>query len=361
MRRKEFNSDMLILARHARGLSQEEAVERIRALSQPTYSRIESGLRQPTTAEVDAIARGLGFRRGFFFHPFRRRPMTVLYHRKRQKLTNRDWERIFAKSEIRRICIALMLEAVRLTPRLPAPPFIEPAENEKGIARIAAAVRQLWLLPRGPVPDVTRTLEGAGIIVVPFDFGTDLIDGFSERTQDNLPPIVFVNSRQPRDRLRFTLAHELGHIVMHLLSYPEMEGEANEFASEFLMPSEDIAPDFYATSLDHLLMLKGKWLSSVGSLIMAAKRVGRLSEEEYAGRYRELSRRGWRVREPLPLPEEIERPRVLSQLVSAHTQRLGYSAEEMCNLFGMFSSEPESVYQVPETEPMPKLKLVVAN
>lgn len=361
MRSKDFNSDMLMIARHARGLSQEEATERIRTVSQPTYSRIESGLRQPTAAEVDAIARGLGFRRGFFFHPFQRRPMPVLFHRKRQKLTNRDWERIFARSEIRRICIALMMEAVRLTPRLPSPPLIEPAEHGNDLTRIAASVRQLWMLPRGPIPDITRTLEGAGLIVVPFDFGTDLIDGFSERTNDNLPPLVFVNTRQPRDRLRFTLAHELGHIVMHRVPYPEMENEANEFASEFLMPSEDVAPDFYHTSLDHLLMLKGKWLSSLGSLVMAARRVGRLDDDEYASRYRELSRRGWRVREPLPLPDDIERPRVLRQLVLAHTQKLGYSAEEMCKLFGLFTSESDGVLPASEQEPTPKLKLVVNN
>ena len=131
--------------------------------------------------------------------------------------------------------------------------------------------------------------------------------------------------------------------------------------SEFLMPSEDVAPDFYATSLDHLLMLKGKWFSSVGSLVMAAKRVGRLSEDEYAGRNRELSRRGWRVREPLPLPVEIERPRVLDQLVSAHSQRLGYSAEEMCRLFGLAPSDTESVLPTPENASAPRLRLVVAN
>src|SRR4051812_6384590 len=118
MRNKEFNSDMLMVARHARGLSQEEAVERTKVISQPTYSRIEAGLRQPTAAEIDAIARGLAYRRNFFFHPFRRRPMPALFHRKRQKLTNREWERIFARSEIRRICITLLLDAARLTPKL---------------------------------------------------------------------------------------------------------------------------------------------------------------------------------------------------------------------------------------------------
>ena len=361
MRSKDFNSDMLLVARLARGLSQEEAIERIHTVTQPTYSRIEAGLRQPTMEEAEEIARGLGYRRSFFAHPFRRRAMPALFHRKRQKLTNRDWERIFARSEVRRICIALMLEAVRLAPKQPTPPLMDLADNVESPGRIAAAIRQLWMLPRGPVLDMTRTLEAAGIVVVPFDFGTDLIDGFSERTHDNLPPLVFVNSRQPKDRLRFTLAHELGHIVMHRLPYPEMEGEANEFAAEFLMPREDVMPDLFATSLDHLLMLKGKWRTSVASLVMCAKRVGRLSEAEYADRNKELRRRGWRIDEPLPLPSDIERPRIVEQLVNAHTQKLTFSALELSKRFGLMPSDPESVVPEPAVAPKPKLRLVVAN
>jgi Zn-dependent peptidase ImmA (M78 family) len=358
MRNRDFNSDMLLVARHARGLSQEEAVQRIKGISQPTYSRIEAGLRQPTTAEIEAIARGLRYQRNFFSHPFRRRPMPALFHRKRQKLSNREWERIFARAEVRRICITLMLEAARLTPKLAPPPLLELGKHDYDAARIAAAIRQLWMLPRGPVADVTRIIEAAGIIVVPFDFGTDLIDGFSERTHDSLPPLVFVNTRQPKDRLRFTLSHELGHIVMHRLPYPEMEEEANSFAGEFLMPSEDISSDLYATNLDHLLMLKAKWLCSVGSLLMAAKRVGRLDDNEYTGRYRELSRRGWRNREPLPLPDSIEQPRILGQLLSSHIQKLGYTSEELCKLFGLALLDPENPAALLEERPAPRLRLV---
>ncbi len=124
--------------------------------------------------------------------------MPAIFHRKRQKLANRDWERIFARAEIRRICIALMLETVRLTPKQPAPPLMEPAEAGEDARRVAAAIRQLWMLPRGPVADVTRALEAAGVIVVSFDFGTNLLDGFSERTHDNLPPLVFVNTHWRR-------------------------------------------------------------------------------------------------------------------------------------------------------------------
>ncbi|UFN46809.1 ImmA/IrrE family metallo-endopeptidase [Roseomonas sp. OT10] len=359
MLNKGFNPDMLLIARYARGLSQEEAAARARGLSQPTYSRIEAGLRAPSPTEVEAIAAAVSVRKSFFFHPFRRRPMPALFHRKRQKLTNREWERIFARAEIRRICIAKLLDAVRLTQKRPEPPLMEPSEDRDATA-IAAAIRQLWLLPRGPVPDVTRLLESSGVIVVPFDFETDLIDGFSERVQDNLPPIVFVNSRQPKDRLRFTLLHELGHIVMHRLPRPEMEEEANEFAAEFLMPSADIAPDLFNTTLDHLALLKGKWRASIKSMVMAAKRLNRLSDTEYEARFRELNRRGWRV-EPFPLPDDIEVPRIVPQLVTAHTKSLGFSAEDLSKTFGLPISDPESVVPPPTTPPEPKLRLIVNN
>jgi len=361
MRNKAFNSDMLLIARSARGLSQEEAASRVRGLSQPTYSRIEAGLRAPSLDEVEAISAALEFKTSFFFHPFQRRQMPVLFHRKRQKLATRDWERIFARSEIRRICVSLMMRSIRLTQKRPSPPLLEPVEAGGTAAAVATALRQLWLLPRGPVPDVTRLLESAGIVVIPFDFGTDLLDGFSERVQDDLPPLIFVNSRQPKDRLRFTLLHELGHIVMHRIPRPEMEEEANEFAAEFLLPQEDIRSDLYSTSLDHLVLLKPKWKASVASLVMCARKLNRLSPAEYEARFRDLSRRGWRTREPFPLPDDLETPRIVPQLIAAHTGPLEFSPDELVRLFGVEADDPESLVPPLPTAPEPKLRLVISN
>jgi Zn-dependent peptidase ImmA (M78 family)/transcriptional regulator with XRE-family HTH domain len=352
---------MLLIARSARGLSQEEAASRARGLSQPTYSRIEAGLRAPTPQEVEAITAALEFRKNFFFHPFQRRQMPVLFHRKRQKLTNRDWERIFARSEIRRICVALMMRSVRLTQKRPSPPLLEPSDAGGTAAAVATALRQLWLLPRGPVSDVTRLLESAGVVVIPFDFGTDLLDGFSERVQDDLPPLIFVNSRQPKDRMRFTLLHELGHIVMHRIPKPEMEDEANDFAAEFLLPQDDIRADLYSTSLDHLVLLKSKWKASVASLVMCAKRLNRLSSVEYEARFRDLSRRGWRTREPFPLSDDLETPRIVPQLIAAHTGHLQFSPEEFVKLFGVGTDDPESLIPPPLPAPPPKIRLIVSN
>jgi Zn-dependent peptidase ImmA (M78 family)/transcriptional regulator with XRE-family HTH domain len=348
---------MLFIARQARGLSQEEATKRTEILSQPTYSRIEAGLRTPTGEEIDAIAKGLDVRRNFLFHPFLRRPMPAIFHRKRQKLTARDWEQIFARAELRRICVALMVDRVRITPKLLPPPQVDPSIN--GAAGAAVAIRQAWMIPRGPIADLTRIVEASGIIVISFDFGTDLLDGFSERTQDSLPPLIFVNSRQPRDRLRFTLAHELGHIVMHRVPYPDMEDEANAFASELLMPSEDIFNDFFSFSPDHFMLLKGKWKTSIASLIRKARDLDKISQHEYVGYNIDLGKMGWKKNEPLPLPDDIEVPRTLKSLISAHTDKLGYTSEEMSKLFGLPQPEVEEEFGL--VRPREKLRLVVSD
>ena len=61
---------------------------------------------------------------------------------------------------------------------------------------------------------------------------------------DSKFPVVFSNKRSLGDRQRFTLAYELGHLVMHLQTNPsftrDISHEANEFAAEFLMPEKDI-------------------------------------------------------------------------------------------------------------------------
>ena len=91
-------------------------------------------------------------------------------------------------------------------------------------------------------------LENNGIIVISMVFGTDKMDGLSSITNKGRR-VVFLNSRMPSDRIRFSLAHELGHIIMHLDDIipdnRDEEDEANTFASEFLMPSNDIKPLLY--------------------------------------------------------------------------------------------------------------------
>ena len=93
-----------------------------------------------------------------------------------------------------------------------------------------------WLVPDGPISNLTASCERAGIIVVWCDFDAP-IDEITMRVRD-LPPCIFLNGGATADRMRFSLAHELGHIIMHRIPTDEMEDEANRFAGEFLVPEK---------------------------------------------------------------------------------------------------------------------------
>jgi Zn-dependent peptidase ImmA (M78 family) len=211
------------------------------------------------------------------------------------------------------------------------------------------------MIPRGPIQDVAKSMEDAGILIVPFDFGTELIDGFCQPPIDLMPPLVFLNSRiRAKDRIRFSLAHELGHIVMHRAQKPEMEDEANEFAAAFLMPEEDIAHSFYGISLEKLMTLKMYWKTSMQAIVRRARDLKRIGDRGYKYYQIEMSKRGWRTSEPIEIRDNIENPRLLKRLFAVHTNQLGYSVDDLSSLFGLRERDIAEMYPIER----PRLRLV---
>ena len=340
---------MLSLARELRGLTQIQLGSALDgSISQAKLSKIENGLIAPNERDVAALAEALGLRAEFFCLPHMRRAEPPTFHRKRKKLGKADWIKIYAKAEVYRISTAMLLRSLELAPKLTPPPAIDPDEHDGCVEEIATAVRQFWMLPRGRVDDLTGLLESAGVVVIQFDFGTDLCDGFSQAGVAGLPSVIFVNSRQPKDKLRFTLAHELGHLVMHRLPTPAMEDEANRFASEFLMPSRDIAKDFHGLSLEKFMALKLHWRVSMQSLIIKAHNAGKLTDSNYHYYMLQLSKKGWRLREPIEIKDVNEAPRILRQVIRSHLGPLQYSIDDVSGLLGLQPQEIEEFYGVTE-------------
>lgn len=211
------------------------------------------------------------------------------------------------------------------------------------------------MLPRGPIQDVTALIEDSGIIIVPFDFGTDLIDAFCQLGMDSLPPLIFQNTRfKSKDRIRYSLSHELAHIVMHRIPKPEMEMEANRFAAAFLMPESDIRHALYGMSLEKLMTLKLHWKTSMQAILMRARDLNRVTERGYRYYQMTMSKRGWRSAEPVEIQGAIEAPRLLRTLIASHIKELGYQFEDLARLFGVSAEELAEVYPADR----PRLRLV---
>src|SRR5690348_6188107 len=238
--RGEPNPEMFRLARDAKGFTQGELAE-ASGVAQGTISKIEWGANNGLSDDaLNRIAQALGRPTSFFFQDehYRGLGISVIFYRKRVSTLQRHVRRLQALVNILRLQAKAMLAEVTLSTQYDIQQF-DITEFAGRPADVAAMVRASWNLPAGPIRNLIGTIENAGAMVFRFPFGTPDIDAISQ-WPDDMPPMFFVNASAPADRARFSLAHELGHMVMHLSASETMEDEANQFASALLMPESDI-------------------------------------------------------------------------------------------------------------------------
>jgi Zn-dependent peptidase ImmA (M78 family) len=195
-----------------------------------------------------------------------------------------------------------------------------------GPVEAARLLRATWQLPRGRINNLAEVVEVNGGIIVMCDLSIAVIDGVSQRTT-GLPHLFFLDKTKPTDRCRFTLAHEIGHMVMHSIPSPNAEKEADAFAAEFLMPEKEIAPELKDLTLQGAMNLKLKWRTSAQSLIYRAHSIGAISASRYKSLCVRISQLGYRKNEPNPLAPEY--PKMLRWIIDHYLNERGYSVAEL--------------------------------
>jgi Zn-dependent peptidase ImmA (M78 family) len=169
---------------------------------------------------------------------------------------------------------------------------------------------------------LTSVIEQAGVAILSVPASFEKIDAYSTWAGPvKKRPIIVQASGAPGDRQRLTLAHELGHLVLHgqlAASIAEVENEANAFAAEFLMPEVTIGNELTPPiTLTSIAGLKPRWGVSIQALIRRAKDIGSLNERQYRYLFEQLSKHGWRRREPETLDIQAEQPTLLRQMIEA--------------------------------------------
>lgn len=351
---KSINPDMITLARESRGLKQSDLAERI-SITQGRLSKIESGILPVTEEVLKKISQALEYPENFFSFsdPVYGLGPTVFYHRKRQSLSPTVLKYIHAQINMRCIQVAQLLRRGSLEVRIHR---MNIDEYDGRVEDIARAVRAAWLLPSGPINSVTKTIENAGGIIIKCDFGTRLIDATS-LWPPGLPPLFFINKDIPVDRLRFTLCHELGHIIMHQLpriDMKEMEDEANRFAGEFLMPRKEIRPSLKPVTLPKLAALKKYWKISMAAILEHAFRLGEVTARQRTYLWSQMGQAGYKTQEPVEIDNASETPTLLQEILNTFRFKLQYNLSELSHAVGLFESELLSLY----FDQKPKLKLV---
>lgn len=329
---ERFNPQMLTLARRTRGLSQVQTAKRA-GIGQSLVSKYESGAMIPRDGHTEKLATALNYPIGFFFQRLIVTGPGIgeIFHRKRVAAAAKALGKFHAVAEVRRFDIAKLLNSWPITE--PAVPFLSIDEYEDDPMEVARLLRSYWNLPQGPIFNLTETMERNGCIIFAHDFGTAQIDGFSHRISDD-PPLFHVNASLPPDRRRWTLAHELGHMVMHGFGEVDSdtaEQQANRFAGEFLAPANELKPTLWNLDFRRLAGLKREWKISMQAIIMRARDLDVITERQRRELFVRLGKAGHRKREPASLDPPIERENMARQLANYHLTNLEYTRDEILN------------------------------
>jgi Zn-dependent peptidase ImmA (M78 family) len=332
--------EAITTARKARGWTQEELGERAGLLQGP-LSRYENDLRQPDAAVLEQLARALGVTVRFLENASDARgAMAVDAHmRRRATAKATTWRQLEARLNLYRVHARAIREQIALRADRTVPRFDPFETNPADAARLT---RMQWRLPVGPVRRLVRWIEAAGCLVVSEDFGTDRIDGMSQWVDDL--PIMLINTAAPTDRLRLTLAHELGHLCLHSDEVTDtLEDDANEFAAEFLMPAETIRPQLRSLRTNQLPDLKLEWGVSMAALTERAYALGTITAGQRTSFYKMMSARGWRQREPRSDDLPLETPELATSVADALVSR-GLTDAEIATMAGFASPDDNTLF-----------------
>lgn len=348
---------MITLAREARGWNQTHLAGLL-GVTQGYLSKIESGNAEVGDDLLVKLSEHLEMPPALFSHSGSASTIevTCLHHRRRASTMSAPTKkRIEALARLTRISVEELMKGVRLTSDHA---IDRPGETVFTPADFARATREHFGMPDGPVDDLLTYVERAGVIVVRRPLGTAAQDAVSTWPDGGVPMMV-VNTGLSPDRERFTIAHELGHLVMHGAPGDDQEEQANQFASGSA-PADQVRADLTGLGrrdMGRLMQLKTKWGLSIAALTRRSKDIGELSEEDYRGYQIQLTKLGWRQVEPGHVP--AEEPTLVRRVIDARRTHESLDGDGLAAIALMNPEQFRMVFQPDDADPKPEVSIHV--
>lgn len=347
-----FKGEKLKLARIVRGLTLEDVAREV-GLKHQAISKYEVGKSIPNRDTLLQLAEYLNFEPSFFYNNQAKiSPQSSHFFRSGAAVAKKYKEQVKGKAKL----IAYLMDFFESELRMPkfiAANLLNTRESFEQIDfnridKVAEDLRRYLGLGNGPISNITLLCEKMGIVVVYTSLNNEQIDACTV-FYNSRPYIIVNNCKISSVRLRFNVAHELGHILLHS-SYKDkdindkskhkrLEREAHRFASAFLMPESSIVSELSASGLDYLLILKEHWKVSVQAILYRAEELEVFSTDYAVYLRQQISRKKWRIEEPLDNIIPKESSSLFNQAVKLLNKKNSVAMEEIIFKTGLSKSE----------------------
>ncbi len=311
-------------ARESKGLKMTDLANLV-GVTRQAISAFEKGLNSPSLETVFRLSTVLSIPREFFTNnnDSKISISSPVFFRSQQTALKKERQMSRVKLKWLIETFDVISEYLDL-PSVDLPDFgIEDFESldADDIENFAIETRKYFGLGLGPISDLTRLLENKGIPVVATDFG-DRVGAFSYRSERG--DVFFVREHNSSVcRARFSLAHELGHMILHKSAsvdfmedkqlFQLVESQANHFASAFLMPAETFSREFFSTKINALSSLKKRWHVSMRAMIMRAHSLNLITDHQKSYAFTQMAPYG--KKEPLDDIIKGEEPSYLKKAI----------------------------------------------
>jgi len=310
-----------VSARKMAGLSLAALAEKTGNLvTRQSINKYEKGKMNPGSDALMSLSRALGVKPDYFFRESNV-ALSDMEFRKKSRLSAKESESIKHRT-LEFLERYLEIEDLLQDQAVFKNPISKELRNVSHLGdaeKVAQQLRKRWKLGEAPIFDLTELMEDHGIRIYGINT-SDRFNGISARVGDI--PVIAVNLNDDSVRRRFTLAHELGHILLDFEEEKDSgqrEKLCHAFASAFLLPEDVIISELGGRqrskiAIRELIKLKEIYGISIQAIMIRVHQLRIVGDSTYRKFWVVLNAHGWKKEEPGNYPG-AERANRFEQLV----------------------------------------------
>lgn len=279
-------------ARKLRLLSQQEVADEL-GVSKQMVSKYEKGASVPDSSKLIQLASLFGQKTDYFFRAYQVALGEVNF-RKKSKFSKKHQDALKELIKIKLENYLWLEETLSIDYSFDNILKKEKIKSIQDIEKVVTKLRKHWDIGTDPVHNIIQILEDNHIKVIDLDDVGSEFDGLACFV-NNKYPIIVVNGSFSVERKRFTLLHELGHLLLNLPDGASDSKEAfcDKFAAEFLLPQKIIIQEFGGKrkhiTLPELIATQKKYGISISAIIERLADVQILSQTQLKAFYQKIN------------------------------------------------------------------------